>query len=231
MLNVLLDVLRNTTVFGYSLVEIIAVVFVFGLIACFLVRILCCTGACLARICRRKHPPVLAPVPAAAVAPRTDGEYSSNDKVAMRPARLVPFTSDWADNGQIPGGIEKILVVDDELLIRDVNKRILESLGYEVFCVPGGPAAIEYLRENDADLMLLDLVMPEMDGLETYRRVKQFKPDQKCVILSAYPRYHKVVEIQSLGGGPYLVKPPGLAELAQTIRAELDRTAATPVNA
>ncbi len=229
MLTSLMNFLRTTTVGGYTLVEILAVASVFLVVLYFLTRIVCRTCSCILHTVRRRNERKAQP-PVGPRPPMPTVEPEPRRTIPYRQHQLVPFTSDWANNENIPSGTERILAIDDEQIILDVNKRILQSLGYQVHCVSSGQQAIEYLKENDVDLILLDMVMPGMDGVETYRRITEFKPHQKCVILSAYPRYHKVVEIQSLGGGPYLVKPPGLAELAQTIRFELDRKPGAPLH-
>ena len=123
----------------------------------------------------------------------------------------------------IPGGQEKILLVDDEPLVLKVQSELLSSLGYKTECANSGEAAVEYLKQQDADLLLLDLLMdPGIDGVETYRRIKAFKPEQKAVVLTGYATPSQVEEVRSLGAGAYLIKPVPLGMLAKAIRDELD---------
>jgi signal transduction histidine kinase/ActR/RegA family two-component response regulator len=119
---------------------------------------------------------------------------------------------------------ETVLVVDDGNEQRDIAKRMLEKLGYQVTCVPSGEKAIEYLQQHSADILLLDMIMPPgLNGLETYRRAIALAPGQKAVIASGFSESASVVEAQELGAGPYIKKPYDFEQIGLAIRAELDR--------
>ena len=123
----------------------------------------------------------------------------------------------------IPGGKERILLVDDEPLVLKVQSNLLASLGYETITMNSGEEAVDYLQTNDVDLLLLDLLMePGIDGVETFRRIRKFKPSQKAVVLTGYATPAQVKEVRDLGAGAYLIKPVPLSMLAQAIRHELD---------
>ncbi|MBN1670351.1 MAG: response regulator [Kiritimatiellae bacterium] len=125
---------------------------------------------------------------------------------------------------ELPGGKERILLVDDDPTTLQVNSRILTGLGYEVVCAKSGEEAIEYVKQIPVDLLLLDLVMdPGIDGVETYRRVLQVNPKQRAVILSGYAQPSQVEAAQKLGATKYLIKPAPAGTLAQAIRDEIDR--------
>ena len=84
------------------------------------------------------------------------------------------------------GNGEAVLVIDDAELQRRIASEMLRELGYRVITAASGREALEMLRENPADLLLLDMIMPPgMDGLETYRRVLECHPGQRAVIASA----------------------------------------------
>lgn len=134
------------------------------------------------------------------------------------------FASEEQEHGQdMPGGKERILVVDDDPVQREVLLHLLEQLGYEVHTVESGEAATEYVRENTQDLLILDMVMDGIDGTETFRRIRTFSPEQKAVILSGYAESNRVAEARRSGAGEFVRKPVDLPTLARVVRKELDR--------
>ena len=101
---------------------------------------------------------------------------------------------------------------------------MLEKLGYTVTVASGGEEAVEYLRKHPIDLLVLDMIMePGIDGLETYRRILNLRPDQKSIIASGYSETERVKEAQSLGAGTYIKKPYLLQKIGRAIKAELER--------
>jgi two-component system cell cycle sensor histidine kinase/response regulator CckA len=122
----------------------------------------------------------------------------------------------------IPEGNERVLVVDDDPIQREVLTRLLNQLGYKNHAVESGDMAIEYIKEHPQDILILDMVMEGIDGTETYRRIKEFYPDQKAVILSGYAESGRVAEAQRMGADAYVRKPIDLMILAGTIRKALD---------
>jgi len=124
----------------------------------------------------------------------------------------------------IMGNGESILVVDDIEEQRQIASEMLEKLGYTVTTVSGGEEAVEYLRKHTIDLVVLDMIMvPGIDGLETYRRIRKFRPDQKSIIASGYSESVRVKKAQRLGAGTYIKKPYLLQKIGRAIKAELDR--------
>ena len=121
-------------------------------------------------------------------------------------------------------GHEHILVVDDVPEQLQIAVRMLEKLGYMISAVPSGEAAVEFLKQQPVDLMVLDMVMPlGMDGLETYRHVISIYPNQKAIIASGYSESERVKALQKLGAGAYIQKPYTLEKIGVAVRAELDR--------
>ena len=119
---------------------------------------------------------------------------------------------------------ELILVVDDVKEQRELAASMLERLGYRVEAVSGGEAAIEYLKNRKADLMVLDMIMePGIDGLEAYRRVLEINPGQKAVIVSGFSETDRVRKTQEMGAGEFVRKPYILEKIGLAIRKELDR--------
>ena len=134
---------------------------------------------------------------------------------------------DKTDEGhqEIRGGTERIMVVDDDPGQRDVTVTMLRRLGYKASALESGEEAIEFVRENPQDLLILDMIMPGgLDGTETYRRIVEMYPGQKAIVVSGYAETDRVNEAMRLGTGQFLRKPLAVKTLARAIRAELDET-------
>jgi PAS domain S-box-containing protein len=124
------------------------------------------------------------------------------------------------------GNAETILVVDDEEGQREIACKMLKRLGYNPQSVPSGEAAVEYVKENRVDLVLLDMVMPKgMNGRETYEAILKLYPAQKAVIATGYAKTEDVEISQALGAGRYIKKPYGLREIGIALKAELEKPA------
>jgi PAS domain S-box-containing protein len=124
----------------------------------------------------------------------------------------------------IKGKGEKILVVDDVKEQREIAAQILAHLGYSVAVVSSGEEAIDYLRSHSADLVVLDMIMPAgMDGLQTYKRIKQIHRGQKAVITSGFSESKRVLETQALGAGEYVRKPYTIQTIGVAIKSELGK--------
>jgi len=144
---------------------------------------------------------------------------------------FFPVTREKAEKQEAPNSLEdfsgmgeKVLVIDDVEEQRQIAAALLTRLNYQVHTIEGGEAAIAYLNNNTADILVLDMIMdPGIDGLETYAKIIDRHPGQKAVIASGYAENERVKEAQKLGGGPYIRKPYTLEKIAMAIRAELDR--------
>ncbi|MBI9085589.1 MAG: response regulator [Desulfobacterales bacterium] len=129
------------------------------------------------------------------------------------------------DIQRLLGKGKRVLVVDDVAEQREIASGMLNRLGYTVFCVPSGEAAVDFVAETAVDLVLLDMIMdPGLDGLETYRRILDLCPGQQAVIASGYSETERVREAQRLGAGQYLKKPYTLGELAVVVHETLGKT-------
>ena len=121
-------------------------------------------------------------------------------------------------------GSESVLVIDDLQEQRDVATRLLSSLGYRVTAVDGGRAALCYLADHRADILVLDMIMGDsLDGLDTYREIVRLYPGQKAVIASGFSETERVKEAELLGVGQFVRKPYTLNSLGKAVRSELDR--------
>ncbi len=120
---------------------------------------------------------------------------------------------------------EVILVVDDVKGQRDLAAAMLRKLNYRVASASSGEAAIEYLREQEVDLLVLDMIMePGLDGLDTYKRILEIHPQQKAIIASGFSESDRVTAAQAWGAGEYVKKPYVLEKLGLAVRKELDKT-------
>lgn len=138
-----------------------------------------------------------------------------------------PIALDARDeNEQIPitGGSENILVVDDDEIQRQVTSRLLMKMGYDVSVAKSGNKAIELVRENSYDLILLDMIMPPgIDGVETFKLIKAIKPEQKAIIVSGFSESEQVMKAKYMGAGAFVKKPLTKKTLMTAVRKELDK--------
>lgn len=126
------------------------------------------------------------------------------------------------------GDGESILVVDDIEGQRELAALILTKLNYAVATAASGEGAVEYLRTNKADVVVLDMIMdPGLDGLDTYRKILEIRPEQKAIIVSGFSESDRVKAAQSLGAGAYVRKPYVMENLGLAVRKELDRKQVT----
>ncbi|WP_438424793.1 sigma-54-dependent transcriptional regulator [Aquimarina macrocephali] len=119
----------------------------------------------------------------------------------------------------------KILVIEDEAAIRRVLVKILseENNKYEVFEAEDGLSGIEKIKADDYDLVLCDIKMPKMDGVEVLEAIKKIKPEIPIVMISGHGDLDTAVNTMRLGAFDYISKPPDLNRLLNTVRNALDR--------
>lgn len=119
---------------------------------------------------------------------------------------------------------ESILVVDDVEKQREIATGMLQKLGYSVTSVSSGEEAVEYMKNNSADLIVLDMIMDHgINGRETYERIIQFRPNQKAIIASGFSETGDVKAAQELGAGQYIKKPYTLEKIGIAVRDELKK--------
>jgi len=121
--------------------------------------------------------------------------------------------------------MSKILVIEDEAAIRRVLVKILseESDKYEVEEAEDGLVGIEKIKKEDYDLVLCDIKMPKMDGVEVLEAVRKIKPETPMVMISGHGDLDTAVNTMRLGAFDYISKPPDLNRLLNTVRIALDR--------
>ena len=116
-----------------------------------------------------------------------------------------------------------ILVVDDEPVARQSLTDILKLEGYLVNSAPNGQAAVEYIRTHPVDLMIVDLRMPGMDGLEVVQVVNQVSPDTEVILLTAFGSTESAVQALRLRIHDYLLKPASPAQIIASVKKGLTR--------
>ena len=140
----------------------------------------------------------------------------TRDEVAIE-GDAVPV-DDYLGNG------EKVLVVDDEKSQREIACGILTKLGYNAEAASSGEEAVEYLKEQSVDLIVLDMIMPKgINGRETYERIIKIHPGQKAIIASGYAETPDVKKAQKLGAGKYIKKPYRMDKIGLAVKEELEK--------
>lgn len=122
----------------------------------------------------------------------------------------------------------RVLVVDDEPRIASFVSRALTAEGFQVDAAPDGRRGLELARSGRYALVVLDLLLPGMDGVSVLRDLMQVRPDQRVLVLSAISDVQSKVECLELGASDYLPKPFSLAELIARVRARLRQPASGP---
>jgi len=137
-------------------------------------------------------------------------------KIVEDPKKDCPVES-YMGNG------ESILVVDDVKKQREIASTILSQLNYSVNTVACGEAAVEYIKHNEADLLVLDMIMdPGIDGLETYKEILKLNAKQRAVITSGFSETEKVKEAQRLGAVQYVKKPYTIRNISVAIKSAFE---------
>ncbi|GAB3845476.1 sigma-54 dependent transcriptional regulator [Hymenobacter terrigena] len=125
---------------------------------------------------------------------------------------------------RIPPRMPRILIIDDEKAIRNTLKEILEFENYKVDQAEDGPAGLDLLIQQKYDVVLCDIRMPKMDGLEVLTRAQAMGTDAAFIMVSAHGSIDTAVEATKKGAYDFLPKPPDLNRLLVTVRNALDRT-------
>jgi CheY-like chemotaxis protein len=116
-------------------------------------------------------------------------------------------------------GAGTILVVEDEELVADLARDILQRFGYSVLVVSNGREAIDLYRQRSKDIaaVVLDMIMPEMDGGEVFQRLRAFNPQVKVIVSTGCERTPDIDEMLQQGATGFLQKPFRMAELAEAV--------------
>ncbi|PIR20053.1 MAG: DNA-binding response regulator [Deltaproteobacteria bacterium CG11_big_fil_rev_8_21_14_0_20_47_16] len=124
-----------------------------------------------------------------------------------------------------------ILIVDDEAMIRRALEKFLGDLGYKTWTAENGKTAMEVIRSESINLVITDLMMPEMNGVELISQVKQASPNTVCIIMTAFGTITSAVEGMKAGAYHYLTKPFELDDIASLVATALEHQALKVENA
>ena len=124
------------------------------------------------------------------------------------------------NRNNITQGNETILLVDDERMILEVGRQLLEAMGYEVITAKDGKEAVQIYesKQENIDLLILDIIMPEMNGGDVFDKMKQINPDVKVLLSSGYSVEGQAAQILARGCDGFIQKPFQMGQLSQSIR-------------
>ena len=113
-----------------------------------------------------------------------------------------------------------ILLIDDEEIVRDVGSQMLEAFGYNIYEAGNGKQAIKIFQDkhDEIQLVILDMIMPEMGGKEVFEKIKKIKPDIKVLLSTGYNADSQAAEIMDKGCNGFIQKPFNMKELASKIK-------------
>ena len=118
--------------------------------------------------------------------------------------------------------VAKILVVDDDEQMREDVAEMLEREGYEVTHVGSGEEALEKLKKEDIDVILTDLMMPGIDGMEVLRQSKKLKPAVRVIMITGFGTIENAVNAMKDGASDYISKPFKIGEVQATVKRALE---------
>ena len=141
------------------------------------------------------------------------------------PASAAKLTDKKEPDKELLKGQETILIIDDEKIIIDVGKELMENLGYKVLIAACGKEAIEVYRnhQDKIAMVILDMIMPDMGGKETYDQLKAIDPDIKVLLASGYSFNGQAREILAHGCDSFIQKPFNIKELSHKLREIIDK--------
>jgi PAS domain S-box-containing protein len=140
------------------------------------------------------------------------------------PASEKEFVKEAQVSADVVKGDGTILLVDDEEMIVEVSRELLEVLGYRVHVAKNGKDAVEIYKEKqrEIDVIILDMIMPGMGGGETFETLKSINPDVRVILSSGYSINGKAKEIMKRGCKSFIQKPFQMGDLSEKIRKVLD---------
>lgn len=120
---------------------------------------------------------------------------------------------------------EKILIVDDQFGIRILLNEVFQKEGYQTFQAANGLQALDILKKHDPDLVLLDMKIPGMDGIEILKRMKVIDPDIRVIIMTAYGELNMIQEAKNLGALTHFAKPFDIDDIRAAVRKHMPQKA------
>jgi DNA-binding NtrC family response regulator len=117
----------------------------------------------------------------------------------------------------------KVLIVDDEERFRSTMAKLLTIRGFQAVTCASGPTALECLRKDSYDVVVLDVKMPEMSGVHVLAEIKKISSDIEVIIMTGYASVDTAKEILTLGAYDYMLKPYSIEDLVERIEAAHER--------
>lgn len=144
--------------------------------------------------------------------------------VIYLPASAREIVEDEKPLPKLETGSETLLLVDDQEVVLDVGRELLEALGYTVLLSKGGKEALEIFQKNMAiiSLVVLDMIMPSMSGRETYDRLKEINPGVKVILSSGYSIDGEAKKILERGVNGFIQKPFNIFQVSRIVRNVID---------
>lgn len=118
---------------------------------------------------------------------------------------------------------ERLLIIEDEDTLCESLKRVFLREGYEVEIAFSAESALDILQARTFDLIITDIVLPGISGIQLLKRYKQMRPEQKVVIMTAYANLETAIEALRAGAVDYVMKPLTHDEIKQVVRSALDK--------
>ena len=148
----------------------------------------------------------------------------STFRILLPPAELHEGTYASCDEQKQVPDAKHILLIDDEVMVRNYGSRVLRTLGYRVSLCSDGQEAVAFYREHyrDVDLVILDLVMPRMDGEEAFQKMKMINPEIRTILASGYGENEKIEAMRRDGVLEFLNKPFQIDELSKYLTRYLE---------
>jgi len=117
----------------------------------------------------------------------------------------------------------KILVIDDEPVVLNSCRKVLEEDGFDVYLVPSADEALKAMKKEGFDLLLVDVKMPKHDGIYLMQKVKEKWPDVPIIVMSGYPTPDTITDGAKMGADAFIAKPFTPDELLETIRQVIQK--------
>jgi len=119
--------------------------------------------------------------------------------------------------------MEKILIVDDEKSLLDLLSRVFTKEGYRVETTTSAARAIEIIEKEDLDVLIADIRLPEMSGMEILKRCREIRPDVPVIMITAYGNMKQAIEALKMGALDYIIKPFDIEELKITVAKGMEK--------
>lgn len=117
--------------------------------------------------------------------------------------------------------MKQLLIVDDQFGIRILLNEVFQKEGYKIFQASNGKQALDIVKMRRPDLVLLDIKIPGIDGIEILKRMKKIVPDIKVIVMTAYGELNMIEEAMELGAITYFAKPFDIEEMRDTVKKHI----------